>query len=81
MVLSVALADNQDDVRRSERAAVHFHLVLCLDKAVDLLRCQLVGEDAEYKTVDRKIELGALAGRQLMFYGADGVQREPLPAV
>ena len=47
VVLVVALTNYQYDIRTAERTAVHRHFVLGCYELVNLLRCQLVREDAE----------------------------------
>ena len=60
MVLAVALSDDQHDVGRAERAAVHRDLVGRLDELDDLSGGQRVGVEAEDQSADGRVEHGVV---------------------
>ena len=60
MMAAVAFADDQHDVWRAEAAAIYLHLVGCMNQLGNLMRCQLVGIDAELEAVDWQIEYGMI---------------------
>ncbi len=55
---AVAFADDQHDVWRAVAAAIYLHLVGSMNQLGNLMRCQLVGIDAELEAVDWQIEYG-----------------------
>ena len=73
-----ALADNQYDVRRTIAATIHLDTVGGTDELGNLVCRQLVGVDAEVKSIDRQIEHGMVFLRQGMLHLADGLARHQL---
>ena len=70
MMATVAFADDQYDVWRSEAAAIYLHLVGSMNQLGNLMRCQLVGIDAELESVDWQIEYSMIFFCQDMLYFA-----------
>ncbi len=78
MMAAVAFADDQHDVWRAEAAAIYLHLVGSMNQLGNLLRCQLVGIDAELESVDRQIEFGMILLCEGVLHLADGSSRHQL---
>ena len=79
VVPAETLADNQHDVRRRIRAAVHNHLVCRSHQFPYLLGSQLVGPDAECQTVGRRILSATIGLRQFVFHLPHRVERHQPP--
>ena len=73
MVLIVALANNQHDIWHTIAATIYYHFLASSHQLVYLVRCQMVGIDAETKSIYWQIELGAILTRQLVFHLSDGI--------
>ena len=56
----VALAYDEHDVRRAERAGVYLHFACRAYKSVDLFRRERVGVYAEHESVYRLVEHGVV---------------------
>ncbi len=78
MMATVAFADDQHDVWRAEAAAIYLHLVGSMNQLGNLMRCQLVGIDAEVESVDRQIEYGMIFLCEGVLYLSDGSSRHQL---
>ena len=71
VVLVVALADDEHDLRTGEGAAVYAHAVLGDEQTVNLLGREAVGIDAECHAIGWCIELGAVLACEFVLYGAN----------
>ena len=72
MMATVAFADDQHDVWRPETAAIYLHLVGSMNQLGNLMRCQLVGIDAELEAVDWQIEYGMIFLSKGVLHLSDG---------
>ena len=73
MVFVVALADDEHDCWRAERATVNGDMLSCLCQLGELLACQMVGKETERHAIDGQVEISGVASRQVVFHVTNGV--------